>query len=70
MPSEFAHIAATMAVASCRPLLLLLEKGLDQRGVLKRNLIQGVIDMPQNLERAMHALHVANNGGDYWTANE
>jgi hypothetical protein len=52
MPSEFAHIEATMAVAACRPLLLLIEKGIDQRGVLKRGLVQGVIDMPGNLDPA------------------
>jgi hypothetical protein len=50
MPSEFAHIEATMAVAAGRPLLMLVEKGIDQRGVLKRGLIQGVIDMPANLD--------------------
>jgi hypothetical protein len=52
MPSEFAHIEATMAVAAVRPLLLLVEKGLGPRGVLKRGLIPGVIDMPSDLDPA------------------
>jgi hypothetical protein len=32
MPSEFVHIVATMAVAARRPLLVLLERGVDDRG--------------------------------------
>jgi hypothetical protein len=51
MPSEFVHIEAAMAVAARRPLLVLLEKGVDDRGVLKRGLLNHpIIDMPSSLD--------------------
>lgn len=66
MPSEFAHIEATMAVAACRPLLLLLEKGVDPRGVLKRGLIHAVIDMPSNLDPLWLEQKDFNNEFEKW----
>jgi Predicted nucleotide-binding protein containing TIR-like domain len=50
LPSEFVHIVAAMAVAARRPLLVLLEKGVDERGVLKRGLLHPIIDMPSSLD--------------------
>lgn len=66
LPSEFAHVEATMAIAAGRPLLMLVEKGIDQRGVLKRGLIQGVIDMPTDLDPAWLDLQDFSNEFEKW----
>lgn len=50
MPSEFTHIGAATAVASRRPLLVLREKSLADRGVLRAGYLQHVVKLPNSLK--------------------
>jgi Predicted nucleotide-binding protein containing TIR-like domain len=50
MPSEFCHIAAVMAVAARRPLLVLREKTLTERGVLRGGYLPHVVRVPASLK--------------------
>lgn len=50
--SEFTHIAATMAVAAKRPLLVLREKTVQGRGAFRPGFVHPVIDLPVSLDPA------------------
>ncbi|HXJ86572.1 MAG TPA: TIR domain-containing protein [Candidatus Binatia bacterium] len=50
MPSEFTHIKAVTAAASRRPLLVLREKSLADRGVLRGGYLQHVVRLPNSLK--------------------
>ncbi|HLJ90321.1 MAG TPA: TIR domain-containing protein [Candidatus Angelobacter sp.] len=50
LPSEFTHIVATMAVAAERPLLVLQEKTVDERGAFKKGLMHPIVDVPASLD--------------------
>lgn len=45
-PTEFCHIQSTMAVAARKPLLVLREKALTERGVLRSGHLPNVLKMP------------------------
>jgi hypothetical protein len=49
MPSEFGHIGAVMAVAARRPLLVLREKGVAERGVIRAGYLPHVVKIPGSL---------------------
>lgn len=49
-PSEFTHISAVMAVAAERPLLVLREKPVTERGVLRRASVHPIITLPNSLD--------------------
>ena len=48
-PTEFCHIQSTMAVAARKPLLVLREKTLAERGVLRSGHLPNVLKMPITL---------------------
>jgi len=50
MPSEFTHIKAVMAAATRRPLLVLREKSLAERGVLRGGYLRHVVKLPNSLK--------------------
>jgi Predicted nucleotide-binding protein containing TIR-like domain len=52
LPSEFTHIAASMAVAADRPLLVLREKSVDERGAFRSGSVHPIIDLPNSLDPA------------------
>ena len=49
MPSEFSHIVAVMAAAAKRPLLVLREKALAERGALRPGYLPHVVKVPASL---------------------
>jgi len=49
-PSEFTHIAAAMAVAAKRPILVLKEKAVAERGTLRRGYVHTVVQMPNAVD--------------------
>jgi hypothetical protein len=49
MTSEFTHMANAMAVASRRPLLVLREKSVADRGSLRKGYLHPVVDMPRSV---------------------
>jgi hypothetical protein len=49
-PSEFSHIDSALAVAGVKPLLLLRESELGQRGVLRSGAIPHVVKIPRKLD--------------------
>jgi predicted nucleotide-binding protein len=49
LPSEFSHIESVMAAACKRPLLVLREKSLAERGVLRSGYLSHVVKMPNSL---------------------
>jgi len=49
MPSEFSHVAAVMAAAAKRPLLVLREKTLAERGALRGGYLPHVVKAPASL---------------------
>jgi len=49
MPTEFSHITAAMAVAAKRPLLVLREKELAERGALRGGYLPHVVKLPRQL---------------------
>ena len=49
-PTEFCHIQSTMAVAARKPLLVLREKALTERGVLRSGHLPNVLKMPLMLK--------------------
>jgi len=49
-PSEFTHIAAAMAVAAKRPILVLKEKAVAERGTLRRAYVHTVVQMPNAVD--------------------
>jgi len=49
-PTEFCHIQSTMAVAARKPLLVLREKVLEERGVLRSGHLPHVLRMPGKLD--------------------
>ena len=51
-PTEFCHIQSSMAVAARKPLLVLREKALAERGVLRFGHLPHVLKMPNKLDRA------------------
>jgi len=50
LPSEFSHIAAVMAVAAQRPLLVLREKNVAERGAFRRGYVRRLVDVPSSLK--------------------
>ena len=48
-PTEFCHIQSTMAIAARKPLLVLREKALAERGVLRTGHIPNVVKLPNGL---------------------
>jgi hypothetical protein len=50
LPSEFTHMTAVMAVAAKRPLLVLREKTVAERGVLRGGYLPHVVKMPASLK--------------------
>lgn len=50
LSSEFMHVAAAMAVAASRPLLVLRESALSERGVFRPGYLDHVIDLPRSLD--------------------
>jgi Predicted nucleotide-binding protein containing TIR-like domain len=48
-PTEFCHIESTMAVAARKPLLVLREKALAERGVLRSGHLPNVVKLPNGL---------------------
>lgn len=49
LPSEFAHISNTMAIAAEKPLLVIVEKDLDLRGTLREGYIPRPAKPPRSL---------------------
>ena len=49
-PSEFTHMNAVMTVAAAKPVLVLREKSVDERGALRRGYIHPVVPMPNSLD--------------------
>jgi hypothetical protein len=49
-PTEFTHINAAMAVGAARPLLVLREKSVAERGVLRRGYVQRTFSIPNSLD--------------------
>jgi hypothetical protein len=45
-PSEFAHLGIAMAITAGKPLLVLREKNIAERGSLKRGYVHPVVDIP------------------------
>ena len=48
--SEFVHISVALAMAARCPVLLLREKSLAERGVLRRGYVRQSLDMPKSLD--------------------
>lgn len=48
--SEFSHIVAAIAVAARRPLLVLREKAVAERGVLRAGYLDHIVKVPNSLE--------------------
>lgn len=48
-PTEFCHIQSTMAIAARKPLLVLREKALADRGTLRSGHISNVVKLPNGL---------------------
>lgn len=49
MPSEFSHVAAAMAVAEGRPLLVLRQKSVTERGTFRSGYLPHVVRAPDSL---------------------
>ena len=49
-PTEFTHIGAVMAVAAARPLLVLREPSVADRGVLRRGYVHPTVTLPRSLD--------------------
>jgi len=49
LPTEFSHIAAVMAVAARRPLLVLREKTVAERGAFRGGYVRHVVKVPSSL---------------------
>lgn len=50
LPSEFTQMAAVMATVAGRPLLVLRETHVAQRGAFRRGYIHPIVDMPSSLD--------------------
>jgi len=50
LPSEFNHLGVCMAVAARRPLLVLREKVVTERGSLRKGYVRRLIDIPNSLD--------------------
>ena len=50
LPTEFSHIKAVMAAATCRPLMVLREKSLTERGVFRSGYLPHVVKVPDSLK--------------------
>jgi hypothetical protein len=50
LPSEFSHIAIVMAVAAKKPLLVLRQKSVAERGSLRRGYVHPILDMPADVD--------------------
>ena len=56
LPSEFTHIVPAMAVAARRPLLVLKEKAVAERGTLRGSYVHPVVQMPSGVdEKWLHS---------------
>jgi hypothetical protein len=67
-PSEFAHMACVMAVASKRPMLVLREKSVADRGVFRTGYVRPIIDF-KNCEIAWLDGPEFRTEFNKWTAN-
>jgi hypothetical protein len=52
VPSEFTHVATALAVAARKPLLVLRDKSVAQRGSLKEGYVKLVVAAPPRLNRS------------------
>ena len=50
LPSEFMHMVAAMTVAARKPLLVMREKSVSERGAFRRGYLHPVIDIPSSLD--------------------
>jgi hypothetical protein len=51
LPTEFAHIGVVMAVATCRPLLILRDRSVAERGVLRSGIVNPPsVSIPSTLD--------------------
>jgi CAP12/Pycsar effector protein, TIR domain len=65
-PSEFTHVACTMAVAAKRPVLVLREKAVAERGTLRRGYIHPVLQMPNGADVEWLACRDFNDEFSKW----